>query len=101
MCAVQDRSQGCPSKRVAIGGMALPTEDIRFIVDKLNDAPFNERLSLVTFNEKTPSQLLVIVSNVFHEIDDRHPKDLRDDPNFNNILLDFVAMLNYKHDMDP
>lgn len=76
-------------------------DDIKTIVDLLNEPPFNERLSLVTFDEKTPSQLLQIVSNVFHEIDNKHPKEMRDDPNFNNVLLEFIAMLNYKHNMEP
>lgn len=88
-------------KRNTMAQAPLLMDDIKTIVDLLNEPPFNERLSLVTFDEKTPSQLLQIVSNVFHEIDNKHPKEMRDDPNFNNVLLEFIAMLNYKHNMEP
>ncbi|MEW5311643.1 MAG: hypothetical protein WDW38_003340 [Sanguina aurantia] len=42
--------------------------DIHYIVDKLNAPPFQHSLSLLTFSEKGPSELLQLLSDVFAQI---------------------------------
>ena len=36
--------------------------ELKFIVDKLNEPPFSKNLSLVTFDEKSPYDLYVLIN---------------------------------------
>ena len=54
--------------------------EIQFIVEKLNGAPFSKNLSLVTFDEKSPFELLSILNDILAALDARHAVDLRDEP---------------------
>ena len=52
--------------------------DIQSIVDRLNQHGF-EQLSLVTFDEKSPFELLQTLNDVFSALNKEHSKDLRDE----------------------
>lgn len=77
--------------------------ELRFIVDKLNEPPFSQKLTLVTLDEKNPIQLLQVVNDVFTHFDQAHLRDLRDEPPEAMAvrMLTFLSILNYKHGMDP
>jgi hypothetical protein len=53
--------------------------EIHVIVERLNDAPFNLNLSLASFDEKSPFELLEIVNLVMAHLSDVHRIDLRDE----------------------
>ena len=53
--------------------------ELRTIVDRLNGHPFNKDLTLVTFDELSPFELLQLVNEVLTHLDDRHGVDLRDE----------------------
>lgn len=44
--------------------MGTPAE-LQFVVDSLNQPPFEKELTLVTFDEKSPQELLQILNAVF------------------------------------
>lgn len=71
--------------------------DLRFIVQRLNDAPFNKKLSLVAFDEKSNFELLQILNDVFVEMDSRHDVDLRDEPDEQRgyRMTEFLKLLKY------
>ncbi|CAM9341531.1 unnamed protein product [Ascophyllum nodosum] len=70
--------------------------EIQFIVDKLNHSPFSKDLRLVTFDEKSPAELLAYLNEIFHVIDPMQkaepdePDDVR-----NARMLSFLAMLKF------
>jgi intraflagellar transport protein 81 len=72
--------------------------EIRFIVDSLCAAPFNKSLTLVTFDELGPYDLLNLTNEVFGHLDPRHKKvDLRDE-NQDQLaarFLEFLKILKY------
>jgi hypothetical protein len=53
--------------------------EIRTIVERLNDAPFNLNLTLAAFDEKSPFELLEVVNLVMGELSAVHKIDLRDE----------------------
>lgn len=72
--------------------------EIRFIVDRLCAAPFNKSLTLVTFDELGPYDLLSLLNEVFGELDPRHKKvDLRDESQdqLSARFLEFLKILKY------
>ena len=77
--------------------------ELRFIVDSLNSEPFNQRLTLVSLDEKPAIQLLQIVNDVFTHLDSIHLRDLRDENSDQtaNRMMTFLGSLNYKHTVDP
>ena len=44
----------------------------QFIVDRLNEPPFNMRLTLVAFDEKSPFELLEIVNAIMAQLSTEH-----------------------------
>mmetsp|Transcript_19160 Transcript_19160/g.53649 ORF Transcript_19160/g.53649 Transcript_19160/m.53649 type:complete len:674 (-) Transcript_19160:217-2238(-) len=78
--------------------------DFHYIVDKLNQPPFNCNLSLLSFSEETPQQLLQLVSDVFTQISPKHQKvDVsREDPDaMVDRLTNFLKIIKYKPNYDP
>ncbi|CAM9267755.1 unnamed protein product, partial [Chrysoparadoxa australica] len=73
--------------------------EIQFIIDRLNDAPFNKNLRLVEFDEKSPLQLIQTLQEVLEEIDDRQKQDedVRDEPQDirGSRMLTFLRMLKF------
>jgi intraflagellar transport protein 81 len=76
--------------------------DLKVIIESLNAAPFSMALTLVDLHRKTPLELLQVVNDVFADIDSQQRSDLRDEAQeaMAHRMLEFVLILNYKHDMD-
>lgn len=47
----------------------INTEDIKEIVYRLNQKPFNENYNLVTFDELNPVELLELLNKIFTHLD--------------------------------
>uniref|UniRef100_A0A7S4GQ01 IFT81 calponin homology domain-containing protein n=1 Tax=Oxyrrhis marina TaxID=2969 RepID=A0A7S4GQ01_OXYMA len=55
-------------------------DQLREVVDRLNAEPFNMQLSLVSFDEKQPLELMEVLNGVLIYLDsDKHKVDLRDE----------------------
>jgi hypothetical protein len=74
----------------------------QFIVERLNEPPFNMRLTLVAFDEKSPFELLEIVNAIMAVLSTEHQIDLRDEtPDATaNRMTDFLKVLNFKNPLD-
>jgi len=74
----------------------------QFIVDRLNEPPFNMRLTLVAFDEKSPFELLEIVNAIMAQLSTEHQIDLRDETpdSTANRMTDFLKVLNFKQQLD-
>jgi hypothetical protein len=56
------------------------TTEIKEIVQNLNSPPFNMDLSLVSFDEKTPIELLELLNEVLGYLDSKHKEvDIREE----------------------
>ena len=55
------------------------SQQIRFIVDKLNEPPFSKRFNLVTFDALDSFNLLQVLNDVLAEISPEHKIDLREE----------------------
>ena len=77
---------------------SLEGHEIQFIVERLNEAPFNMQLTMVAFDEKSPFELLEIVNELMAQLSSVHRTDLRDEtPEATaNRMLEFLRVLNYK-----
>lgn len=73
-------------------------EELKFIVQALNGEPFGKDLTLVTFDGKSPKQLLQILQDVCEEISEDQATDLRDEDPEDTArrLFDFLWILKYK-----
>lgn len=71
---------------------------LAFIVDRLNDQPFQMNLTMVAFDEKSPFELLEVVNEVMAHLSSVHRIDLRDEtPDATaQRMLEFLRVLNYK-----
>ena len=71
---------------------------LAFIVDRLNDQPFQMQLTMVAFDEKSPFELLEVMNEVMAHLSAQHRVDLRDEtPDATaQRMLDFLRVLNYK-----
>ena len=75
------------------------SEDIKFIVQSLNKAPFNMRLSMVSLDSKTGIELLEVVNTVFAHLDSSFVRDdirNEDKAAYAARMLEFVVALKYK-----
>mmetsp|Transcript_22537 Transcript_22537/g.36233 ORF Transcript_22537/g.36233 Transcript_22537/m.36233 type:complete len:718 (+) Transcript_22537:61-2214(+) len=72
--------------------------EIRFIVESLNQPPYDLNLTLIEFDSKAPLELLQIVNDLFASLDPKHKKDLRDEEQdqMATRMLEFLMILNYK-----
>ena len=53
------------------------SQQLRFIVDKLNEPPFSNKFNMVTFDALDPFNLLQVLNDVLAEISPEHQIDLR------------------------
>lgn len=79
----------------------LHAAHLQRLIQLLNDPPFEQRLTLHSFDNKHPSELINILYHVFCEVDSELPKThkIMDDPDrgkTSNTLEQTVKMLNYK-----
>mmetsp|Transcript_53157 Transcript_53157/g.106618 ORF Transcript_53157/g.106618 Transcript_53157/m.106618 type:complete len:689 (+) Transcript_53157:86-2152(+) len=72
-------------------------DEIQFIVAKLNDSPFRKKLSLVDFDDKSPTELLQLLVDVFAVMDEAMGCDVREAERevLMNKLLTFLNILKY------
>lgn len=73
--------------------------DLKQMVDRLNQPPFQMGLSLVTFHNKSPSEMLQLVNDVFTYLDPKMKMDLRDQTQdvYGQRMLEFLlGTINYK-----
>ena len=54
-------------------------DNIKFIVEQLNAAPFNRKLNIISFDSQDPFSLLQILNDVLGEISSAHKLDLREE----------------------
>lgn len=54
-------------------------DNIKFIVEQLNAAPFNKKLNLIAFDSLDPFALLQLLNDVLGEISSAHKLDLREE----------------------
>lgn len=76
-------------------------KDLKLMVERLNRSPFSMGLSLVTFHNKSPAEMLQLVNDVFAYLDPKMKKDLRDEPQdvYGQRMLEFLlGTINYKPD---
>ena len=78
--------------------MTAETNQLAFIVDRLNDQPFGMQMTMVAFDEKSPFELLEVVNTVMAHLSSAHQVDLRDEtPDATaQRMLEFMRVLNYK-----
>ena len=74
------------------------SEHVQFIVNVLNQEPFAKNLTLVSFDKKTPLELLQVLQDVFEEISPDQKVDLRDETHevTSQRMFDFLWILKYK-----
>jgi len=77
--------------------------EIQFIVDRLNEPPFQMQLTLVAFDEKSPFELLEIVNSIMAHLSSEHRIDLRDETPEGTAtrMMEFFRILNYKQMVEP
>merc|ERR1719247_1672576 len=75
---------------------------LKEIVARLNAEPFNMGLSLVTFDEKEPFELMEVLNNVLTKVDPKKELNLRDEqPELAcQQIIEFLMVLGYKRPFD-
>lgn len=78
------------------------SQQLRFIVDTLNQPPFSRRYNLVTFDSLDPFNLLQVLNDVLSEISPDHKMDLREEPPDQTAIRIFslLRVLKYKPKSD-
>lgn len=78
------------------------SQQIRFIVEKLNEPPFTKRFNLVTFDALDSFNLLQVLNNVLAEVSPEHKIDLREEqPEQTAVrILTLLRVLKYKPKSD-
>ncbi|XP_069475660.1 intraflagellar transport protein 81 homolog [Ambystoma mexicanum] len=74
------------------------SDQIKFIVEKLNKDPFKKNYNLITFDSLEPMQLLQVLNDVLAEIDPKHAVDIREempDQTAKRMLI-LLGILKYK-----
>ncbi|XP_049721761.1 intraflagellar transport protein 81 homolog isoform X2 [Elephas maximus indicus] len=74
------------------------SDQIKFIVDKLNKDPFRKNYNLITFDSLEPMQLLQVLSDVLAEIDPKQVVDIREEMPEQTAkrMLSLLGILKYK-----
>ncbi|KAK3909016.1 Intraflagellar transport protein 81-like protein [Frankliniella fusca] len=74
------------------------SDQLKFIVEHLNDKPFNKNFNLISFDSSSPDQLLQVVSDVLAEMDPSHSIDIRtEEPEATTLrILNALRILKYK-----
>eukprot|EP01135_Chromosphaera_perkinsii_P007956 Nk52_evm28s1073 gene=Nk52_evmTU28s1073 len=79
------------------------SEQVKFIIEWLNKDPLEKRLTLISFDELTPLELLQLLNDVFSELSPLQKADLRQEPPEDTVIrmLEFLRILKYKPSIDP
>lgn len=74
------------------------SDQIKFIVEKLNKDPFKKNYNLITFDSLEPMQLLQVLNDVLAEIDPKHAVDIREEMPDQTAkrMLTLLGILKYK-----
>nr|XP_033811129.1 intraflagellar transport protein 81 homolog isoform X2 [Geotrypetes seraphini] len=74
------------------------SDQIKFIVEKLNKEPFKKNYNLITFDSLEPMQLLQVLNDVLAEIDPKHSVDIREEMPDQTAkrMLSLLGILKYK-----
>jgi intraflagellar transport protein 81 len=80
----------------------INTEDIREIVEKLNQKPFDENFTLVTFDDLNPGALLQLLNKVMMNIDPQQDVNLKyETPDKSTErITEFLRVMNYPSNFD-
>uniref|UniRef100_A0A667XY96 Intraflagellar transport protein 81 homolog n=1 Tax=Myripristis murdjan TaxID=586833 RepID=A0A667XY96_9TELE len=79
------------------------SEQLKFIVEQLNKAPFKKKFNLITFDSLEPMQLLQILNDVLAEIDPKQAIDIREEMPEQTAkrMFTLLGMLKYKPPGNP
>nr|XP_056715319.1 intraflagellar transport protein 81 homolog [Euleptes europaea] len=74
------------------------SDQLKFIVEKLNKEPFKKNFNLITFDSLESTQLLQLLSDVLGEIDTKHVVDIREESPEQTAkrMLSLLGILKYK-----
>ncbi|NXW31049.1 IFT81 protein, partial [Phaetusa simplex] len=74
------------------------SDQIQFIVEKLNQEPFRKNYNLITFDSLESVQLLQLLNDVLGEIDPKHAVDIREElpEQTAKRMLSLLGILKYK-----
>ncbi|NXS92614.1 IFT81 protein, partial [Jacana jacana] len=74
------------------------SDQIQFIVEKLNQEPFRKNYNLITFDSLESMQLLQLLNDVLGEIDPKHAVDIREElpEHTAKRMLSLLGILKYK-----
>ncbi|NWR75524.1 IFT81 protein, partial [Centropus unirufus] len=74
------------------------SDQIQFIVEKLNQEPFRKNYNLITFDSLEAVQLLQLLNDVLGEIDPKHAVDIREElpEQTAKRMLSLLGILKYK-----
>ncbi|XP_026547364.1 intraflagellar transport protein 81 homolog, partial [Notechis scutatus] len=74
------------------------SDQLKFIVEKLNKEPFKKNFNLITFDSLESTQLLQLLSDVLGEIDPKHIVDIREElpEHTAKRMLTLLGILKYK-----
>ncbi|XP_078523624.1 intraflagellar transport protein 81 homolog isoform X1 [Lissotriton helveticus] len=74
------------------------SDQIKFIVEKLNKDPFKKNYNLISFDSLEPMQLLQVLNDVLAEIDPKHAVDIREEMPDQTAkrMLTLLGILKYK-----
>uniref|UniRef100_A0A8C5P5T2 Intraflagellar transport protein 81 homolog n=1 Tax=Leptobrachium leishanense TaxID=445787 RepID=A0A8C5P5T2_9ANUR len=74
------------------------SDQLKFIVEKLNKEPFRKNYNLITFDSLEPMQLLQVLNDVVAEIDPKHSVDIREEMPDQTVkrMLNILGILKYK-----
>lgn len=78
------------------------TEEIRYVVEKLNGHPYNKNFNVITFDSLDSLNLLQVLNDVLTEIDPDQAADLREEPPEQTAIrmLSILRLLKYKPKSD-
>ncbi|KAK2522791.1 Ift81 [Columba guinea] len=76
----------------------IMSDQIQFIVEKLNQEPFRKNYNLITFDSLESVQLLQLLNDVLGEIDPKHAVDIREElpEQTGKRMLSLLGILKYK-----
>ncbi|MEE6503954.1 hypothetical protein FKM82_005026 [Ascaphus truei] len=74
------------------------SNQLKFIVEKLNNEPFKKNYNLITFDSLEPMQLLQVLNDVLAEVDPKHSVDIREEMPDQTAkrMLNILGILKYR-----
>ncbi len=78
------------------------TEELRYIVEKLNNEPYNRNYNVITFDSLDSISLLQVLNDILTEIDPEQATNIREEPIEQTAIrmLSVLRLLNYKPPSD-